>query len=137
MVKVNPNVSSSRRKARRAHFQAPSSIRRNIMSAPLSKELREKYNVRSIPVRKDDEVEIVRGSNKGREGKVTSVYRLKYQIHIERVTREKTSGQSVPLGIHPSNVVITKLKLDKDRENILERIKAGRELRTKGKSASK
>ncbi|KAI0485420.1 ribosomal protein L24 [Xylaria cf. heliscus] len=137
MVKVSPNVSSSRRKARRAHFQAPSSIRRNIMSAPLSKELREKYNVRSIPVRKDDEVQIVRGSNKGREGKVTSVYRLKYQIHIERVTREKTSGQSVPLGIHPSNVVITKLKLDKDRENILERIKAGRELRTKGKNASK
>ncbi|KAJ3562636.1 hypothetical protein NPX13_g8491 [Xylaria arbuscula] len=107
------------------------------MSAPLSKELREKYNVRSIPVRKDDEVQIVRGTNKGREGKVTSVYRLKYQIHIERVTREKTSGQSVPLGIHPSNVVVTKLKLDKDRENILERIKAGRELRTKGKNASK
>jgi hypothetical protein len=36
-----------------------------------------------------------------------------------------------------SNVVITKLKLDKDRENILERIKAGRELRTKGKNAAK
>lgn len=50
-MKTNPNVSSSRRKARRDHFQAPSSIRRNIMSAPLSKELREKYNVRSIPIR--------------------------------------------------------------------------------------
>ncbi|KAI1820566.1 ribosomal protein L24 [Xylaria intraflava] len=173
-MKTNPNVSSSRRKARRAHFQAPSGARRSIMSAPLSKELREKYNVRSMPVRKDDEVQIVRGSNKGREGKITSVYRLKYQIHVERVTREKTSGQSVPLGIHPvcttissqfslrrdgrlpaaplevnlhrtaanlrtqqSKVVITKLKLDKDRENILERIKAGRELRTKGKSAAK
>ncbi|KAI0392513.1 ribosomal protein L24 [Xylariaceae sp. FL0594] len=136
-MKVNPNVSSSRRKARRAHFQAPSSVRRNIMSAPLSKELREKYNVRSIPIRKDDEVKIVRGSNKDREGKVTSVYRLKFQIHVERVTREKVSGQSVPLGIHPSNVVITKLKLDKDREDILARIKAGRELRTKGKNASK
>ncbi|KAI5928264.1 ribosomal protein L24 [Camillea tinctor] len=137
MTKVNSNIASSRRKSRKAHFSAPSSIRRNIMSASLSKELREKYNVRSIPIRKDDEVVIVRGSHKGREGKVTSVYRLKYQIHIERVTREKVSGQSVPLGIHPSNVVIQKLKLDKDRENILERIKAGRELRTKGKAASK
>ena len=83
--------------------------------------------VRSIPIRKDDEVTIVRGSSKGREGKVTSVYRLKYVIHVERVTREKTNGQSVPLGIAPSKVVITKLKLDKDRENILERIKQGRE----------
>ncbi|RYP55788.1 hypothetical protein DL771_012379 [Monosporascus sp. 5C6A] len=131
MTKVQNSVSSSRRKSRKAHFSAPSSVRRVIMSAPLSKELREKYNVRSIPIRKDDEVEIVRGSNKGREGKVISVYRLKYQIHIERVTRDKASGQSVPLGIHPSKVVIKKLKLDKDRENILERIKAGRELRKK------
>lgn len=93
--------------------------------------------VRSIPIRKDDEVTIVRGSNKDKEGKVTSVYRLKYVIHVERVVREKVSGQSVPLGIHPSNVVITKLKLDKDRESILERIKAGRESSAKGKAASK
>jgi large subunit ribosomal protein L26e len=87
--------------------------------------------VRSIPIRKDDEVTVVRGSNKGREGKVTSVYRLKYVIHIERVVKEKSSGQSVPIGVHPSKVVITKLKLDKDRESILERIKAGREIKSK------
>ncbi|KAI6781758.1 uncharacterized protein J7T54_004924 [Emericellopsis cladophorae] len=126
-------VASSRRKSRAAHYKAPSSQRRTIMSAPLSKELREQYNVRSIPIRKDDEVTIVRGSNKGREGKVTSVYRLKYVIHVERVTRDKASGQSVPLGIHPSNVVITKLKLDKDREDILKRSKQGRELKATGK----
>ena len=83
--------------------------------------------VRSIPIRKDDEVIIVRGSNKGREGKVTSVYRLKYIIHIERVSREKSNGQSVPIGIHPSKVVINKLKMDKDRESILERVGKGRE----------
>ncbi|KXX81630.1 hypothetical protein MMYC01_202025 [Madurella mycetomatis] len=135
---VPADVSSSRRKSRKAHFSAPSSIRRDIMSAPLSKELREKYNVRSIPIRKDDEVQIVRGLNKDKEGKVTSVYRLKYVIHVERVTREKATGASVPLGIHPSNVVITKLKLDKDRENILARIKAGREqaAKSKGKAAA-
>ncbi|KAK4239189.1 translation protein SH3-like domain-containing protein [Achaetomium macrosporum] len=137
MAKVRSNVSSSRRKSRKAHFSAPSSVRRDIMSAPLSKELREKYNVRSIPIRKDDEVQIIRGSNKDKEGKVTSVYRLKYVIHVERVTREKATGQSVPLGIHPSNVVITKLKLDKDRENILARIKAGREQAAKAKGKSK
>jgi len=98
------------------------------MSAPLSKELREKHNVRAMPIRKDDEVVIKRGTNKGREGKVTSVYRLKYVIHVERVSREKSNGQSVPIGIAPSKVEITKLKLDKDREKIIERIAAGREL---------
>ncbi|CZS96503.1 hypothetical protein WAI453_009997 [Rhynchosporium graminicola] len=134
MTKINSSLHSSRRKSRKAHYDAPSSVRRTIMSAPLSKELREKYNVRSIPIRKDDEVTIVRGSNKGREGKITSVYRLKYIVHIERVVREKSSGQSVPLGIHPSKVVITKLKLDKDRESILERIKTGREIKEKLKA---
>ncbi|KKY28552.1 putative 60s ribosomal protein l26 [Phaeomoniella chlamydospora] len=127
MTKVSGSVASSRRKSRKVHFSAPSSVRRVIMSAPLSKELREKHGVRSIPIRKDDEVQIVRGTNKGREGKVTSVYRLKYVIHIERVAREKSNGQSVPTGVHPSKVVITKLKMDKDRESILERISKGRE----------
>jgi large subunit ribosomal protein L26e len=134
MAKVNATLHSSRRKSRKEHFSAPSSVRRVIMSAPLSKELREKYNVRSMPIRKDDEVTIVRGSNKDKEGKVTSVYRLKYVIHVERVTRDKANGASVPIGIHPSNVVITKLKLDKDRENILERRKAGRDQAQKAKA---
>jgi hypothetical protein len=40
-------ISSSRRKSRKAHFTAPSSVRRTIMSAPLSKELREKHGVRT------------------------------------------------------------------------------------------
>merc|ERR1712115_480594 len=122
MTKINTQLHSSRRKSRKEHFQAPSSVRRVIMSAPLSKELREKHNVRAIPIRKDDEVVIKRGTNKGREGKVTSVYRLKYVIHVERVSREKTNGQSVPIGIAPSKVEITKLNLDKDRESIIERI---------------
>lgn len=87
-----------------------------------------------MPIRKDDEVIIKRGSNKGREGKVTSVYRLKYLIHIERVSREKSNGQSVPLGVASSKVEITKLKLDKDRENILERLGQGREANKKRKT---
>jgi len=91
------------------------------MSSGLSKELRGKYHVRSIPIRKDDEVTIVRGHYKGREGKVTQVYRKKWVVHIERIVREKSNGSSVPVGIHPSNVVITTLKLDKDRRSILDR----------------
>ncbi|OAK98745.1 ribosomal protein L24 [Phaeosphaeriaceae sp. SRC1lsM3a] len=127
MAKVQSMVASSRRKSRKAHFSAPSSARRVIMSAPLSKELREKHGVRSIPVRKDDEIMVVRGSNKGREGKITSVYRLKYCIHVNGIVREKSNGQSVPIPLAPSKVVVTKLKLDKDREQILERKKNGRE----------
>merc|ERR1712017_12488 len=120
-MKCSANVSSSRRKERKAHFTAPSSVRRKIMSAHLDKTLSNKYHVKSMPIRKDDEVIVVRGSHRGREGKVIQVYRKKYVIHIERVTREKSNGSTVNVGIHPSNVTITKLKLDKDRRAILER----------------
>lgn len=39
-------VSSLRRVNRKAHFDAPGHIRRKIMSAPLSKELRSQHGVR-------------------------------------------------------------------------------------------
>merc|ERR1712070_350368 len=107
--------------SRKAYFQASSMERRKLMSAPLSKELRAKYNVRSVPIRKDDEVQIVRGHYHDREGKVTTVYRKKWVIHVERVTRDKANGQTVQVGIRPSKVMITKLKLDKDRKVLLDR----------------
>merc|ERR1712025_163124 len=121
-MKFNKDVSSSRRKNRARHSNAPSHIRRKIMSAPLSKELRAKYNVRSMPIRKDDEVQVVRGHYKGQQmGKVTQVYRKKFVVYIERIQREKANGANVHVGIHPSKTVIVKLKLDKDRKAILER----------------
>jgi len=92
------------------------------MSAPLSKELREKHGgVRAVPIRKDDEVTVVRGSFKGRDGKVKTVYRRKWVIHVDNVTRDKANGATVQVGLDPSKVVLTKLKLDKDRKALLER----------------
>ncbi|XP_023042642.1 60S ribosomal protein L26-like [Piliocolobus tephrosceles] len=119
-MKFNPFVTSDRSKNRKRHFNAPSHIRRKIMSSPLSKELRQKYNVRSMPLRKDD-VQVVRGHYKGQQiDKVVQVYRKKYVIYIERVQREKANGTTVHTGIHPSKAVITRLKLDKDCKKILE-----------------
>merc|ERR1712110_324667 len=125
-MKYSATVSSSRRKSRKAHFAAPSSERRKLMSAPLSTELRNKHKVRAVPVRKDDEVLVVRGTFKGREGKIVQVYRRKWVIHIERITREKVNGATVNVGIDPSKCVITKLKMDKDRKALLERKSASR-----------
>ncbi|CAH8513225.1 unnamed protein product [Heterobilharzia americana] len=126
-MKFNKHVSSSRRKARKRYFNAPSHIRRRLMSAPLSKELRSKYKVRSMPIRKGDEVQIVRGERKDRNpAKVVRVYRKKFVIHIERIQCRKMNGAYAPIGIHPSNVVIHKLKLDKDRRALLDRKAAGK-----------
>ncbi|XP_064382348.1 large ribosomal subunit protein uL24-like [Halichondria panicea] len=136
-MKFSKSVTSSRRKCRKRHFTAPSSIRRKLMSAPLSKDLRNKYHVRSMPVRRDDEVVITRGHFKGQQpSKVLTVYRKRWVLHLERIQREKANGASVNVGIHPSKVEITKLKLDKDRRKILER-KAKAKLAEEKKGAGK
>ena len=53
------------------------------------------WQVRSLPIRKDDEVQVVRGTYKNRDGKVTQVYRKKFVIHVERITREKNNGNGM------------------------------------------
>ncbi|EEC50084.1 predicted protein, partial [Phaeodactylum tricornutum CCAP 1055/1] len=115
-MKYSQSVTSSRRKNRKAHFGAHSEARRKLMSASLSKELQARHGVRSMAVRKDDEVMVVRGTYKSREGKIIGCFRKKFVIHVERLTREKVTGAQVHVGIPASNVVITKLKLDKDRK---------------------
>merc|ERR1712227_1194392 len=133
-MKFNKMVTSSRRKNRKRHFNAPSHIRRKIMSSTLSKDLRQKHNVRSMPIRKDDEAQVVRGHYKGQNGKVVPVYRKKFVVHIGRIHRDKANGASTNVGIHPSKIVIQKLKMDKDRKRILERKALSRaKLAEKGK----
>ena len=107
---INVEVTSSRRKCRKAHFAAPSHIRHRIMSATLSKELRKKHGIRSVPIRKDDEVVIMRGTNRGHKGKVIQVFRKKWAIHIDKLTKNKANGAPYQLPIHPSNVAVTKLR---------------------------
>jgi large subunit ribosomal protein L26e len=63
------------------------------MSTHLSKDLRSKYNVRSIPIRKGDEVAIMRGFYKGKSGKVTTVYRKRWCVYIEKLTKDKHNGK--------------------------------------------
>jgi large subunit ribosomal protein L26e len=122
---ITVEVTSSRRKSRRAHFSAPSHIRHRIMSATLSKDLRKKHGVRSAPVRKDDEVVILRGTNKGTKGKIIQVFRKKWAIHIDKLTKNKANGAPYQIPIHPSNVSITKLKEGKDRMAAIVKAAAG------------
>lgn len=129
-MKRSDKVSSSRRKQRKAHFTAPSSEKRRIMSCRLSKELKEKHGVRSLPIRKNDEIKILKGKGKNKSGKVVQVYRKKWCVHVDKIQRDKQNGQSVFLPIKPTYCVIEKLHLNKDRKSLIER-------RTKDKSKSK
>jgi large subunit ribosomal protein L26e len=125
-MKTSTNVSSSRRKNRLAHYLAPSHVRYTIMSANLSKELREKHGIKSLPVRRDDEVLIVRGGFKDTKGKINQCYRRRYCLYIEKVTKMRKNGATVRIPVNASNCVLTKLKLTPDREDLIRRKREGK-----------
>lgn len=91
------------------------------MSCHLSKELREKHKVRALPIKRGDEVKILKGKAKGKSGKVVQVYRKKWVIYVDKVNREKQNGQSVFLPLKPTYCVIEKLHLNTDRKELIAR----------------
>ncbi|MEB3844305.1 MAG: 50S ribosomal protein L24 [Desulfurococcales archaeon] len=124
-----PRLSESRqpRKQRKAYFNAPLHARQKLLSAPLSPELRERYGVKRLPVRKGDKVRIMRGDFKGKEGTVARVDVKRLALFIDGVTIEKADKTPVFRPIHPSNVMIVQLNLsDKRRREIIERRKGGK-----------
>lgn len=109
-------------KQRKALFNAPLHLKKKMLSAPLSPELREKYGIKRLPVRKGDIVRIMRGDWKGHEGKVVRVDIKRVRIFVEGVQRKKADQTPVYYPIHPSKVMIIKLDLsDKWRKKIIER----------------
>jgi len=109
--------SKQTRKQRKYLANAPLHLRRKIMGANLSKELRKKYGKRSFPVRKEDEVKIMRGKSKGKTGKISVVESAKYRVAIEGIQRKKKDGTKINMFFHCSNLQITKLNLD-DRKRL-------------------
>jgi large subunit ribosomal protein L24 len=114
--------SSSAKKQRKFLYTAPLHIRRKMIAGHLSKELRQKYGRRSFPLRKGDEVEIMRGKFKKKTGKVSRISTEKSRVYIDGIMVKKTDGTERQAPIHSSNLKITKLSLeDKKRLKVLER----------------
>ncbi len=88
---------------------APMHVRRKMMSSHLSKELMSKHHKRSIPLRKGDEVLIMRGSFKGVKGVVDEINRSSFKVFIKNVVYEKKNGTKVKIGFDASNLMITNL----------------------------
>ncbi len=125
------------RKQRKRLYNAPAHLRHKFMTAPLSQELASSKGAKALPVRKGDTVRIMRGDNKGFEGKVSRIDLKRYRIFIEGLTREKVDGTTIFVPVHPSKVMIKNLKLDdKWRQRIIER-KKELELPKKEKEAVK
>ena len=74
-------VSSSQpRKQRKFRFKAPLHVRHKFLSAHLSKDLRRETGRRSLPVRKGDEVLVMRGGPRGLRGVVERIDLKKLRV---------------------------------------------------------
>lgn len=110
------------RKQRKYRHNAPLHTRHKFMSAPLSKDLEEKYKKKRIPLRTGDRVKIMMGQFKNTLGKVEKTDLKKLKVYIEGAQVAKRDGTKSHYPIDPSNVQILELELsDKKRKNILER----------------
>lgn len=104
------------RKQRKYRHNAPLHRRQKMMSAHLAKDLRQQYKRRSLPLRKGDEVKVLRGEFKGLYGKVEKIDLQNLKVKIENVKRRKASGEEVAVSIDPSNLLVMKLDMnDKKR----------------------
>lgn len=117
-------ASKQPRKQRKFRANAPLHKKHKFLSAQLSKELRKKHGKRNIPVRKGDEVLVMRGSFRKKKAKVASVDIKKTRVVLESVQRARKDGTKVNVYFHPSNLQILTLNLDdKKRIEVLNRNK--------------
>lgn len=103
------------KKQRKYLHSAPLHKRRKMIAAHLSKELRAKYKRRAVPVRKGDEVSVMRGKFKKRTGKIARIDTNKYKVYIEGVMVKRTDGTERMAPLHASNLKIIKLNLEDKR----------------------
>jgi len=112
-------ASKSPRKQRKYRFNAPDHIQGKFMRSILSKDLRVKHNKRSIRVKKDDKVKIMRGKFKGQEGKIERVNVTNNKVFIEKIEIYKKDGSKTSYPIAPSNVMIVELN-DDDKKRMIK-----------------
>jgi len=115
-------ASKQKRKQVKYKANAPLHTRHKFLNAQLSKEIRKRYEKKNIPIRKGDEVLIMRGSFKKKKAKVASVQLKRTRVTLENIQRTKKDGTKVNVYFSPSSLQIHALNLeDKMRIKALER----------------
>ncbi|AIZ56825.1 50S ribosomal protein L24P [Candidatus Methanoplasma termitum] len=107
-------ASSKARVQRKTQANAPLHVKRKMLSAHLSNELRSQYGVRTARVCKGDTVAIIRGDEdvRGTEAKVLEVFVNTGRVSVEGVTINQADGTAIVRPIHASNLIITKLNTE-------------------------
>lgn len=102
-------------KQRKFLAKAPLHIKRKFLSTNLSKELKEKYNIRNIQLKKGDTVKVLVGKFKDKKGKISKVKTKQMKIYIDGIQKKKQDGSMVDIPFKTANLQITELELSDKR----------------------
>lgn len=105
---------------RKKYYSEKLHKRKKRVRAHLSKDLRAKLKSkkRSLQVRKGDVVKVLRGSQKGKEAKVSKVSTLKRKVYLEGVTVTNSRSRDVFVPFEPSNVLLVGLEPTPERKKV-------------------
>ncbi|MBT4191755.1 MAG: 50S ribosomal protein L24 [Candidatus Diapherotrites archaeon] len=117
-------VTSKPNKSRKAAFTMPVHKKNKAIAGHLNEKLQKEIGRRSLPLRKNDTVKIVRGSFKAKTGKIIRIDRVKMKVFVEKVIRKKSDGTEFEVPIEPSNLII--LEIDRSDRKRLKRQKEGK-----------
>jgi len=109
------NASVQPRRQRKYLANAPLHVKQKLVSVHLEKKLREKMKKRALPVRKGDEVKVLRGKRKGIKAKVSAVDLSKGRVYLEAQTRDTIRGLKAIVPFAPSNLLLISMVDDKRR----------------------
>ena len=110
------------RKQRKYAYNAPLHLKRKLLSAHLSKDLRSQYNRRSMVLKKGDKVKVLVGKFKDKTGVVDYIDIRKLRVRVRGIELVKKDGTKIMQSLNPSNLEITELNLDDTkRKKVIER----------------
>ena len=107
--------STQPRKQRKYVYNLPDHLLGSQLKSHLSKSLRGKHGIRTLRVRVGDKIKVLRGTHKGKEGKVERVDTKNARLIVTKIESTKKQGGSAPYPLRPSNCQLIELAEEKRR----------------------
>lgn len=109
------NSSKQPRKQRKYLHNLPQHLKHKLMAAHLSEELKKQHGKRSMPIKKNDVVKVMRGKFRGKTGKINAVSTKKLAAYIDGVETSRRDGTKVFVPVKASNLMIIELNSEDTR----------------------
>ncbi|MBI2574645.1 50S ribosomal protein L24 [Candidatus Woesearchaeota archaeon] len=109
-------------KQRKYRYNSPLHTKRKLLSAHLSKQLKEKHKKRALEIRKGDTAKVMRGQFRGKTGRIEKASIKLGSVYLSGIETQRKDGTKALYPIDPSNIMLTELNQE-DKRRMKVRIK--------------